>query len=82
MDLLVPDFDNFSILIPQVDKLAGLLQAKFDIKGKIDKPSITGQAFIADALVKSSMVPTQINDLNAKIDIENNKAKIDVIFYQ
>jgi len=81
LDLLVPDFDNFAILIPQVDKLTGQLQANIKVKGKLEKPSLAGQVLIADASIKAPSAPLQITDLNAKVDIDDNQAKIDGYFF-
>lgn len=81
LDLSVPDFDNFAILIPQVDKLTGQLQADIKVKGKLEKPSLAGQVLIADASVKAPSAPLRITDLNAKVDIDDNQAKIDGYFF-
>jgi len=81
LNLLVPDFDNFAILIPQVDKLTGQLQADIKINGKLEKPSLAGQVLIADGSVKAPSAPLQITDLNAKVDIDDNQAKIDGYFF-
>lgn len=81
LDLLIPNFDAFSILIPQIDKLAGQLQADINITGKLDKPTVKGQVLIADVSMKAPSSPVRISDLNAKIDIDNNQAKIDGYFF-
>jgi|GEM_PF-1995545 len=81
LDLLLPNFDAFSILIPQVDKLAGQLQADINITGKLDKPLIKGQVLIADVSIKAPSSPVRITDLNAKINIDKNQAKVDGYFF-
>ena len=80
-NLLMPDFDAFATLVPQIDTLTGQLQADINITGKIDKPSVKGQVLIADVSMKAPSSPVRISDLNAKIDIDKNQAKIDGYFF-
>jgi translocation and assembly module TamB len=81
LDLLIPNFNAFSILIPQVDELIGNLQAEINIGGKLDKPDIQGQVLIADTSVKAPESPVQVSDLNTEITINNNAAEVSGYFF-
>lgn len=81
LDLLVPDFNVFSKLIPEVDKLEGQLKSDFTISGQLQKPVLKGQILIADVAVNTLGLPIQITDLNAKVDVNNNTANIDGYFF-
>ncbi|TEW55236.1 translocation/assembly module TamB [Psychromonas sp. RZ22] len=80
-NLLLPNFDAFSVLIPHVDALTGQLKADIDIHGKVAKPKVEGQVLIADTSMKAPLSPIQVDDLNATIDIHENNAKIDGYFF-
>jgi translocation and assembly module TamB len=81
LDLLIPNFDAFSALIPQVDELAGNLQADINIGGSINNPELKGQVLIADTSVKAPDSPVQVTDLNTEVNIDNNTAQITGYFF-
>ena len=81
LDLLIPNFNAFSTLIPQVDELIGNLQADINIGGKLSKPEIKGQVLIADTAVKAPNSPIQVSDLNTEININNNSAQVSGFFF-
>ena len=81
LDLSLPNFDAFSSLIPQVDKLAGYLKADMNISGQLDKPSVKGQVVIADVSMKAPNLPIQVSDLNTEISIDNNTATVNGFFF-
>ncbi|TEW52888.1 translocation/assembly module TamB domain-containing protein [Psychromonas algicola] len=81
LDLFVPDFNTFSVLIPQVDQLAGQLQANLLIQGELNKPDLKGQILIADTAIISLQSPVQISDLNANIMVDDSHAKVDGYFF-
>ncbi|MEL0629830.1 translocation/assembly module TamB domain-containing protein [Psychromonas aquatilis] len=79
--LIIPEFANFSMLIPDVEQLSGNLQTDLSISGLIDKPVIDGQVLIADAYVRSPSSPVKISELNTHLDINKNKATIKGYFF-
>ena len=79
--LQIPDFDAFSILIPQVDRLVGYLEADVDVNGTLEKPVLKGQVLIADTSVKARKSPVQVSELNAQIKIDENKADVTGYFF-
>ena len=81
LNLQIPDFDAFSVLIPQVESLAGHLESDIDVSGTLDNPVLKGQVLIAETAVKSSSSPVQVSDLNAQIKIDQNKADISGFFF-
>ena len=81
LNLQVPNFDAFSILIPQVEQLSGHLESDIDVTGTLDKPILEGQVLIADTAMKAPSSPVQVSDLNAQIKIEQNKADITGFFF-
>lgn len=81
LDLLVPDFDAFSILIPKVDKLVGQLQGNIDIHGDIKKPNIKGRILIGNSDIVATGSPIQATDLNAIIDVNENNASVTGHFF-
>jgi translocation and assembly module TamB len=81
LDFSLPDLDAFSILIPQVDKLTGQLQANLSINGRLDKPDVNGKILVTNTVVTSLHSPIQITNLNAQIDVNKNKADIDGYFF-
>lgn len=81
LDLLVPDFNVFSTLIPKIDKLAGHLQSNMNIHGSIKKPNIKGRVLIGNGDLLAVGFPVQITDLNAVIDINENNANVTGHFF-
>ena len=81
LDLLVPDFNIFSVLIPQVDELAGQLKASLLIQGELSKPELKGQIVVADTAIISLQSPIQISDLNANIMVDKSNATVDGYFF-
>jgi len=81
VDLLVPDFNTFSILVPQAEQIAGQLQADLVINGALKHPDVSGQVVIADGVMTSLQSPIQISDLNASIAIEKSEAQVDGYFF-
>ena len=81
LDLAVTDFNAFSVLIPQVDQLAGQLQANLLIQGEVSKPNLNGQIVVADTAIISLQSPIQVSDLNANIIVNGNNAKVDGYFF-
>ncbi|MDN2662194.1 translocation/assembly module TamB domain-containing protein [Psychromonas sp. 14N.309.X.WAT.B.A12] len=81
LNLQVPNFNAFSILIPQVEQLSGHLESDINVTGTLDKPVLEGQILIADTAMKAPSSPVQVSDLNTQIKIEQNKADIAGFFF-
>ncbi|WP_181817729.1 translocation/assembly module TamB domain-containing protein [Psychromonas sp. B3M02] len=81
LNLQVPNFDAFTVLVPQVEALSGHLESDIDISGTLDKPILKGQVLIAETVMKAPTSPVQVSDLNAQINIDNNKADIAGFFF-
>ena len=81
LNLQIPDFNAFAVLIPQVESLAGHLESDIDVSGTLDKPILKGQVLVAETSMKAPSSPVQVSDLNAQIKIDENKADISGFFF-
>ena len=81
LSLALPDFNAFSVLIPQVDKLTGQLNSNLSITGALKKPMVDGEILIKDVAAHYQESPVQMTDLNAQIAIKKNRAVIDGYFF-
>ena len=81
IDIELPDFSPFAVLIPELEKLTGYSNTALTINGPLHKPIINGQVNIQDTSVTAVGAPVQINRLNTVIAIKNNRASIDGVFY-
>jgi translocation and assembly module TamB len=81
IDINVPDFSPFNVLIPTLEKLAGQLITKIDISGTLKEPIIFGKVNIIDATIVAVGSPVLINRFNSQVNIKNTTASIEGSFY-
>jgi translocation and assembly module TamB len=80
VDLDVPNFEPFSVLIPAIEKLSGMLTANLSINGAIKNPLVNGEISVTDTTIKAVGAPVQLHDLNTVIKISNRSAKLEGYF--
>jgi translocation and assembly module TamB len=80
VDLEVSDFAPFSVLIPELEKLSGMLSANLSINGAIKNPIVNGEIHVKDTTIKAVGAPIQLHDLNTMIKINNQSATLEGYF--
>ncbi|MGB5444237.1 MAG: translocation/assembly module TamB domain-containing protein [Psychromonas sp.] len=76
VDIVAPDFELFSALVPELEKFSGRLNSQLRIEGDLKNPNVNGQITIADTQIRAANVPMQINDLNTVVTINNQTATL------
>jgi len=80
IDIDVPNFEPFKVLIPELEKLSGMLTANLSINGAIKNPLVNGEIHVTDTLIKAVGAPIQLHDLNAMVKINNRSATLEGYF--
>ena len=81
VNINLPDFSPFTLLLPEVDKLTGGLTADLSVQGNITNPIVNGHITLEDVSVGSVDIPVQIKNLNSLITIQNQDANLQGSFY-
>jgi len=80
IDIDVPNFEPFKVLIPEIEKLSGMLTASLNINGAIKNPLVNGEIHVADTSIKALGAPVQVHDLNTIVKISNRSATLEGYF--
>ncbi len=81
VNIELPDFSPFTVLVPELEKLAGQLQSELSINGPLKNPIVNGQININDTTITAVSAPVQIKRLNTSITVNNSTATVDGEFY-
>lgn len=81
VNISLPDFSPFTILLPDVDKLTGALTTDLSVKGNMKNPIIDGFIKLEDISLSSVDIPIKIKNLNSLITIKNKNADLKGSFY-
>ncbi|MFT6926833.1 MAG: translocation and assembly module TamB [Psychromonas sp.] len=76
----VPDFAPFRVLVPELEKLSGMLTANLSINGAIKNPLVKGEIQVTDTSIKAAGAPIQLHDLNTLVKINNSSATLEGYF--
>ncbi|ABM03686.1 hypothetical protein DUF490 [Psychromonas ingrahamii 37] len=80
VDFNVLNFTPFSVLIPEIEKLSGMLNANLSVNGAIKNPLVNGEIHVKDTSIKAVGAPIQLHDLNTLIKINNQSATLEGYF--
>ncbi|HEY7864631.1 MAG TPA: translocation/assembly module TamB domain-containing protein [Psychromonas sp.] len=80
IDIDVPNFEPFRVLIPELEKLSGMLTANLSINGDIKNPLVNGEIQVTDTSIKAVGAPVQVHDLNTMVKITNRSAILEGYF--
>ena len=66
------------LLLPDIDRAAGRLDADLVIAGTVAQPAIEGSVTLADGALEFYQTNLRLQDVGARIDLDDNRARIDV----
>lgn len=80
INLEVPDFRPLGVLIPELEKISGMLTANLNINGAIKNPLVDGEIHVTETSIKAVGSPVQIHNLNTMVKISNQSATLEGFF--
>lgn len=80
-DIELPDFSPFAVLLPELEKLTGQLQARLTMSGPLKHPFVDGLITINNSEIIALGAPVHISQLNTAITLNNRTATVEGTFY-
>jgi len=80
-DIELPDFSPFAVLLPELEKLTGELQARLTMNGPLKHPLVNGLVTINNSEMIAVGAPIHISQLNTAITLKNRTATVEGTFY-
>ncbi|MCF2949809.1 translocation/assembly module TamB [Paraglaciecola aquimarina] len=78
-DLELSGFDlaPFKALLPELEKLQGLIKGQAQISGSLDKPLMNGVLSLENAAIKGENLPISLSEVNQNIRLNGDNADFD-----
>ena len=67
------DLDVLTLLLPAVDRMAGSLEAEFDLTGTVGDPGLDGQVALTDGAVTNLASGFRLNDLQLSGEVDPDR---------